>query len=241
MKAITFDAEMIRAIRDGRKTIMRNLVRPQPRGKLEYICTGLGRGNWIYPQTDTAKYQKDSLEYIPPDKLTDEEREQEWVSPFNPDDVLYIQEPWAKVGTDVEPIWLDDGAGVPARGQIIYKADKWEMEEFAQWRSPSRMTYKEARLFLRVKEVHIERLQEVDGARAEQEGVLVITNAHIKQDKERYDSLGRRAYKRFWDNSLKSSESPLSRWVDNPWTWRTAFTRITKEEAERIATEETEK
>ena len=100
IKPILFNTEMIRAILDGRKTVTRRLVKPQPKSKLCYTFAGSDCGTWGYP-SKTA-HESWGEEYRLPDNITKEDFWKRWNPPYHTDDVLYVRETWAPIYPDKE-------------------------------------------------------------------------------------------------------------------------------------------
>ena len=92
---ILFNTEMVRAILDGRKTVTRRLVKPQPKSKLCYTFAGSDCGTWGYP-SKTA-HESWGEEYRLPDNITKEDFGKRWNPPYHTDDVLYVRETWAPI------------------------------------------------------------------------------------------------------------------------------------------------
>ncbi len=78
-----------------------------------------------------------------------------------------------------------------------------------------------ARLFLRVKDVRVERLRPMGLDDFEEEGVSTIAGL--------WDTTA--MFADLWDNTIKKSEIPIYGWDANPWVWVIEFERISREEA----------
>ena len=74
IRSIIFNSEMIRAILDGRKTVARRVIKPQPKMQLCYTAMGSHNvGKWTYPSPEAYKYWGD--EWRLTDGITTEDRE----------------------------------------------------------------------------------------------------------------------------------------------------------------------
>lgn len=113
--------------------------------------------------------------------------------PICPKDILYVRETWLKA---------DDG--------YYYRADETSYsrrmrEDYGyKWRPSIHMPKEAARLFLRVKDVRVERLQSIDDEGAKTEGANVGVGWEEK--------MRRTAIERFaeiWDSTIKSANMPF--------------------------------
>lgn len=232
MKPLLFNTEMVRAILEGRKTVTRRVVKPQPLSKLAYVCMGHKHGTWGYPDKDAWKYWDDESFRLP-DGLPEPDREKRWTPPCHTGDILYVRETWC------DP----SGTGYP----FLYKADMpmhWDSEdteigvpvdlkaEDYTWRPSIHMPKEAARLFLRVKDVKVERLQSITELDIlEKEGITV----DFPQPKPSYMSLAytetrlkpavRKAFADLWDSTIKPGDRAIYGWEANPWVWVIEFER----------------
>ena len=130
-----------------------------------------------------------------------------------PGDVLWVRETWASTWDHDEPM--------PG---YVYKADGYAEGE-TKWRPSIHMPREACRLFLRVKSVRAERLQDITEEDAIAEGIaktgaVSYFNAFYKNYlNEGYTDLKPKdSFKSLWQsiNGLKS-------WDANPWVWVVEF------------------
>ncbi len=130
-------------------------------------------------------------------------------SPYQSDDVLYVRETWCKGS-------LNGGAE-----QYFYRAD--DNDFHCKWRPSIHMPKEAARIFLRVTNVRVERLKDIeDGWRFDEEGIIL------------YHGMISEAWRDFadlWNSTIKKSDLGKYGWDANPYIWCISFERITKEEA----------
>lgn len=149
MKSILFNTEMVRAILDGRKTVTRRVVKPQPTGRL---VPELPNSCWpgYFGEENTPRVVR---------------------PPYFVGDILYVRETWCDPsGTgypflykaDMPMHWdgKDTEIGVP----IDLKAEDYT------WRPSIHMPKEAARIFLRVTAVRVKQLKEVTETGAKAEG-----------------------------------------------------------------------
>ncbi len=188
MKPILFNTEMVRAILDGRKTVTRRVVKPQPDKDMKKIAKSLWHGYFDigFPRTYHA--------------------------PYRPGDILYVRETWKQAVCDPA------GGGYALTDLYLYKADEsidtTGMDVENRWHPSIHMPKEAARLFLRVTNVRVERLQDIDDEDVVSEGMKIG---------DPFDEL--------WDKTIKKADLPLYGWEGNPWVWVIEFERISREEA----------
>lgn len=200
MKPILFNTEMVRAILEGRKTVTRRVVKPQPLDKpmcfhdpeegLNIVCHVAGM-DVLY-------------NFFPP---------------YQPGDILWVRETWNGDWCD-HYIYKADGGSAKAAG---YAAEP-------KWRPSIHMPREAARLFLRVTDVRVERLQDIDDDGAKDGGANYQDGKNVGwEEKMRRTAIDR--FAEIWDNTIKPADLHLYGWEANPWVWVIEFERISKDEA----------
>ena len=167
MKPILFNTEMVRALLEGRKTVTRRVVKPQPKSRLVYTCMGSNHGTWCYPSKTV--WESWGEEYRLPSTLADADAARRWNPPYHSGDILYVRETWCKVGNDVDKLYFDNDAAM-YDGMYLYKADGIDLTDIGKWNPSIHMPKEAARLFLRVTNVQVARLQDMNGEQAYMEG-----------------------------------------------------------------------
>ena len=195
MKPISFrpNDEMIRAILDGRKTVTRRAVKPQPKTQLYPVPIGVC---W-----DGYFVEKDSPVMVKP--------------PYFPVDILYVRETWQFMGSVSNVSRKAD--------RYIYRATWSGNEQPLAWRSSIYMPKEAARIFLRVTDVKVERLQDIDDDKALKEGCGIWGGVD-------WAAFPEEDFKRIWGNTIKPADRALYGWDSNPWVWVIEFERIEKAE-----------
>lgn len=141
--------------------------------------------------------------------------------PYHPGDILWVRETWAK----------------SMAGTFMYRADdKAIMVE--RWHPSIHMPKEAARLFLRVTDVRVERLQDITDYRAEgihpseacEECFAVCGGCDPLNSPTGCDN-EIDAFAGLWDRTVKPADLPLYGWEANPWVFVIEFERISKDEA----------
>lgn len=217
IKPILFNTEMVRAILEGKKTCTRRLV----------------------------KHDVESILNSPYHKKHPEVEDRQIISklcqpPYQPGDILYVRETFAWC-----PCWdcgfdtIPDGCRHPViydskkreHGCYMYRAscEDNEYPSADTWHPSIHMPKKATRIWLKVTDVRVERLQEIteDGAKAE--------GANFKKGKNVgfEEKMNRTAIERFteiWNGTIKKSDLDRYGWNANPCVWVISFERCEKPE-----------
>lgn len=224
-KPILFNTEMVQAIKAGRKTQTRRLVKEIPLHAPYFeLCDGEPFACDMYGDWHPA----------------------ERFCRIQPGDILWVRETWCKgrIEYGEEP----DGRNVPYIGQctgddrIIHK--EWALRndiglEDVVWKPSIHMPKAAARIFLRVKDVRVERLQEITVLDAINEGcsgticdhadahpTLGCTDCYNTGWLEAPDA----EFAQLWDTTIKPSALDKHGWNANPWVWVIEFEQIEKPE-----------
>ena len=198
MKPILLNTEMVRAILDGRKTATRRVVKHPYYIDNEELCRASG-----YAMRCGDK-DTDGMPY--PD------------APYEPGDILYVRETWTTTPNGQDYLFKADADG----NAVKDRSGNWHVPK---WRPSIHMPAEAARIFLRVTDVRVERLQEIDGAGAEAEGAIEINNTMIREDKVTFDAYGRKMFAVLWEATVGEAKRVKYGWAANPWVWVIEFER----------------
>ena len=212
VKPILFNTEMVRAILDGRKTVTRR--DPFQMSEEYNRIKGLYR--------DGKNRLCAIFQCTAPEDPTIEEVH----ARYQPGDILWVRETWqTKRG-----------------GGYLYKADtigsfdlfitpEGRVVNYIPWRPSIHMPREAARIFLRVTDVRVERLQDMRLKDCEKEGVQLnfVESADLVMGSIR----ARERFSGVWDSTIKPKDLASYGWDANPWVWVFDFERISKEEAEQ--------
>ena len=229
---ILFNTDMVRAILDGRKTVTRRLIKPQAESKLCYTFAGSDCGTWGYP-SKTA-HESWGEEYRLPENITKEDLGKRWNPPYRTDDVLYVRESvfqgvghYLDVSGETVSVLTND---FEYYADGLHEKDHWKDKYERTWmhRRPSiHMPKEAARIWLKVKNVRVERLQEMTVNGLQNEGVL--QTGYISQyaicSEEIFSE-----FKELWNSTIRKSDLDRYGWDANPWVWVIEFERCEKPE-----------
>ena len=191
---ILFNTDMVHAIVDGRKTVTRRIIKPQP----------------VYFPNDGFHWKGAAYGTDLPRTVKGAAHNFRCAAPYQRGDILYVRETWCKS---------------PFTDNYIYRADG-ERELFSQsydseimddtvwtWKPSIHMPKEAARIFLKVKDVRVERLQDIDDDGVVAEGL---------KKGDPFDEL--------WDSTIKKADIDRYSWSANPWVWVIEFEQCEKPE-----------
>lgn len=208
---ILFNTDMVRAILVGRKTVTRRLVKPQP----DWFDCGLHNDRntpmkaVAHPGTDWQIKQ-----------------------PCQVGDILYVRETWKVMCARRFDACVDIEYKAGGKKRILYpysqsqltnrdKYDnfirKWWNRE--GWHPSIHMPKEVARIFLRVTDVRVERLQTIND----------IPDEAVKEGtKETFPPLAEDEFVDIWNATIPKEDLCYYGWDANPWVWVIEFERCEK-------------
>lgn len=214
IKPILFNTEMVRAILDGRKSCTRRIVKPQweecPNCK--YV-----HNEYIYDNLAENVYCASCGYPLVPERR----------APYQPGDTMYVRETWM------------DYAGL-----TMYKADcdKYRLESLNiagfGWKPSIHMPKEAARIWLKVTDVRVERLQSITVEGAIREGAEGEKCHHTNAGafgctdcmNTGWIEPPQVEFMQIWDSTIKKSDLDRYGWDANPWVWVIEFERCEKPE-----------
>lgn len=223
IKPILFNTEMVRAILDGRKTCTRR------------ICKDANE----YTVPDMDFYNADMRTYavhnFADKKHTEKLSIVERTCPICPGDILYVRETvWQKIG-----YYLDiDGETKPSwYNEFKYVASDEKPEtgwNYSWSKRPSiHMPKEAARIWLKVTDVRVERLQKCGEGWCidiEKEGVTTPQSSILYVSDDKYHDALRVEFQKLWNSTIKKHDLDRYGWNANPWVWVIEFERCEKPE-----------
>lgn len=143
--------------------------------------------------------------------------------PCNPGDILWVRETWNGDWCD-HYIYKADGGSAVAAGYA----------KEPRWHPSIHMPKEAARIFLRVKDVRVERLQDITILDAIHEGCCGTICDHANADPalgctDCYNTGWLESpdteFTLLWDTTVKKADLPVYGWEANPWVWVIEFER----------------
>lgn len=227
IKPILFNTDMVQAILNGRKTVTRRLV----------------------------KHDVDAILNSPYHKEHPEVEDKQIISklcmtPYQPGDILYVRETWGICN-------LNDDENI---AYIVYKAseneedegyrevrlpnDKFEKmydsmaENSPDWRPSIHMPKEAARIWLKVKNVRVERLKDMTDKDALKEGAQGVKCDHAGLGAYGCTDCMNTGWLEppilefmgIWNSTIKKSDIDRYGWDASPWVWVIEFERCEKPE-----------
>ena len=212
-KPILFNSEMVRAILDGRKTVTRRVVKDLP------DC------NLVYLETNPSVYTEDN-----PDK----ERTLNglWAI-FESCGDRYEECPMRKARYQVGDIlYVREAFYQHYDGSYVYKASSFDN---SGWHPSIHMPKEAARIFLRVTDVRVERLQDITEEQAVKEGFEPILCYNCKGcgcadcagcGMQEPAIVG---FIDIWNSTIKPADLEKYGWGANPWVFVYEFERVSED------------
>lgn len=218
-KPILFSTPMVQAILDGRKTMTRRVI-PELSGKdawSEGRYKGLESppGKVVIGEHFTFRYREDSGAF----------REKYVPLRYRENDILWVREKWRSVDVGYRDcmwsasIQYADGE----KGPRVFWYDNSDVGIYdyciydkTGWRPSIHMPKEAARIFLRVTDVRVERVQDISAEDCEAEGYFETAPVEPRP---------RSWFSTAWD--ARNAKSGYG-WDTNPWVWVYTFERVDK-------------
>lgn len=235
IKPILFNTEMVRAILDGRKSCTRRLVKTRRKDACGFYVTKKADG------TFSGIYEYDENESMFDNPL---------MPPYQPGDIMYVRETWQcwrahryeatadirfRAGGDDVRLQFANG-NTDSINRLDYDTfvHKWFCHN-GEWKPSLFMPKEAARIWLKVTDVRVERLQEITPKGAESEGVGNLFYDDIGYGEKNYGTevdpeygIAKEQFAWLWESTIKKSDIDRYGWNANPWVWVIEFERCEK-------------
>lgn len=145
-------------------------------------------------------------------------------SPYKIKDILYVRETWSE--------WTDGYVYKVPDNKAGYN---YPASYVGKWKPSIHMPKEAARIFLKVKDVRVERLQDITEKDACKEGFHAgctnVTSGPWGLDDCPEEWTAREEFSELWNSTINKQDIVKYGWDANPWVWVIEFERISKEEA----------
>lgn len=199
---ILFNTEMVRAILDDRKTCTRRVIKDAVKENQEINKNGKGEFE-LYDITSRCGIPKGKI-YNPP---------------YQPGDILYVRETWHKYTKRV-----GNGESCHLAEFYGYKASIANSEDANEpWKPSIHMPKEAARIWLKVTDVRVERLQDIMEDEPGPNNQVVKEGFNYGCD-----------FIAVWNSTIKKSDFDTYGWDSNPYVWVIEFERCEKPGKEQL-------
>lgn len=224
IKPILFNTEMVRAIRDGRKKCTRrivkipNYIKQQDDGLYTLFAEGTCYEN---------QHFEEIVQYLK--------------KPYQPGDILYVRETWQcwrahryEATADIRFRAGGDDVRLQFANGSTDSIDRYDFDTFVhkwfshngEWKPSLFMPKEAARIWLKVTDVSVERLNDITDKDAEREGAQPDYPFDYAVDK--WPNLEH--FKEIWNGTIKKSDLDRYGWDANPFVWVIEFEQCEKPE-----------
>lgn len=186
-KPILFNTEMVQAILDGRKSMTRRVIKDKDITNNFDIDVDGSAYAYINPETGDS---------YPPTAI----------AKYQAGDILWVRETWSK----------------DENGEYVYRANYGTTEDDSfppsmyKWKPSIHMPREAARIFLKVTNVKVERLQDIAEEDALKEGAKAYGPNNCSGTSARI------AFAELWDGVYNN-------WRENPWVFVYEFERVSED------------
>lgn len=216
IKPILFNMEMVRAILDGRKTCTRRIVKDDIPDDAMWGYTAFTPKGYISCRGVYADGYGEGFYKLP----------------YQSGDLLYVRETWGISNMDDESKMVyivyrasEDQENEGCR-EVHLPDEKFEKmyesmaESEPEWHPSIHMPKEAARIWLKVTDVRVERLQKITEVQAQAEGCNsgLLTGA----------CTARGQFEDLWNTTIKKSDIDRYGWDANSWVWVIEFERCEK-------------
>jgi hypothetical protein len=261
---ILFNTNMVQAILDGRKTMTRRVVKPQ---QLIGILPDKCKNGMPEEFLREKKYM-----FKPYCDMTDEELiKASYNPPYQTDDILYVRETWRVGAWDIRNQMIAFDYKDGTCGELTYIQDRelferlvnqsredarkakceyngvdfiWEKGKSpCRWHPSIHMPKEAARIWLKVDDVRVERLQDMKPIDVIKEGAYPdcwdCLNTYSESGSQccygTEEQCGQcdevmMEWEKLWNSTIKKSDLDSYGWDANPWVWVIEFERCDKSE-----------
>ena len=227
IKPILFNTEMVQAILDGRKTCIRRVIKPQPDEKHTYplgFVTDSTEKKEVGCFGFAANEYGGSIQYVKPPYR------------YAPGDILYVRETWCALP-------VNEAGHMRGHCVYYYRADGELRPEGwrGKWHPSIHMPKEAARIWLKVTNVRVERLQEMKPVDVIKEGAYPdcwdCLNTYgesgsqccygTEEECSQCDEV-MMEWEKLWNSTIKKSDLDQYGWNANPYVWVISFERCEK-------------
>ena len=144
--------------------------------------------------------------------------------PCQKGDILYVRETYCPDYFDFVTQYRSRNAYKADYDNAVLSSDITE----PKWTPSIHMPKEAARIWLKVTDVRVERLNDITGREILKEGI----NSHVHPDADYFDGNQKEMFAELWDSTIKKKDLALYGWEANPWLWVIEFERCEKPESE---------
>lgn len=210
---ILFNSDMVRAILENRKTTTRRLCKDWDR----------------YTVPDMKFYDSDRRTYAIHSYSDIKNRNRlstvEKICPICPGDVLYVRETFRPL-SDHPAAGFEYAADIP---KYFVNSKRPNCCNHRKWIPSIHMPKRAVRIWLKVKDVRVERLHNMTLDDFLAEGVIIPPEAY--NDPENAYQQAKNIFKEIWNATVKKTELSLYGGDANPWVWVVEFGKCEKPES----------